>query len=442
MGKRFALLLMSMLVIVSLMGMTFAGNSYFDSSAYKRCDDNNDVRLIQMALFFDGVYDGVEYTTIFGPKTETAVKVFQKKYKLTSDGIVGEGTMNKLVSLGLMPFLSETTYRINDESNDVKFIQLALIKEGYLDILNPTTNFGSMTEAAVKSFQRANNLSADGIVGSGTISKLVEKGYVKIGEQGPLNIENASDSEAENGIEITDVKYIGEVSKTSFKLGDSGNDVKTIQTALASLGLLDESNITGSFDANTETAVKAFQSAKGLTADGIIGSGTFSVFRSLGMVSYKAEVVSRGTGTRYGEYLDWFTEVLPMAQSIYGDDYRGKIKIVIEDFNTGVKINALFSFGHNHMDIEPLTKEDTEKIKKLWNYNYAWTMRPVLVYYLDHVVAASLAGMPHAGDTLDRIGDNGMSGVLDLHFKNSKTHATGKVDERHQKQVRIAAGIE
>lgn len=444
MGKRIAVLMATLLVMVSLLGMSFAENAYFDSSVYKKGDDSTDVRLIQMALFLDGTYSGEEYTTAFGPKTEAAVKAFQKKYQLTADGIVGQGTMDKLIALGLMPFLSETSYRVEDEGNDVRFIQLALIEEGFLNLSRPTTTFGSMTEAAVKSFQKEYDLTADGIVGNATISKMADLGYLKLANQGSVTEENSSDYEAEVGIEENSVsESVGEVSRVTFKLGDSDEDVTVLQTALSALGYLDTAKITGTFDANTEAAVMAYQAAHNLTADGIVGSGTFSTLRNQGVITYKtAAVASRGTTGRYGEYLDWFEEVLPMAQAIYGADYRGKIKIVIEDYYTGVQINALFSYGHNHMDIEPLTAEDTEKIKKLWDYNYSWTMRPVLVYYLDHVVAASLAGMPHAGSTLNRISDNGMYGVLDLHFKNSRTHATNKVDNRHQVQVKIAAGVE
>lgn len=55
----------------------------------------------------------------------------------------------------------------------------------------------------------------------------------------------------------------------SLKLGSKGDDVKTLQ---AKLGL----NVDGDFGPNTETAVKAWQSAHNLTADGIVGPATWS----------------------------------------------------------------------------------------------------------------------------------------------------------------------
>lgn len=449
MTKKIWVQMMLVMLLSALMSISFMESAVnLDQKAYKKGDDSEDVKLIQIALALDGTYDGSEFTTTFGPKTEKAVVAFQKKYGLDADGIIGSSTIDKMISKNLLPVLSQPVYKFEDDNSEIKFIQYALIQEGLLEIDHPTTYFATLTERAVKAFQKKYNLEADGIVGEATIEKLADLGYVKNNIQRDVASENDSESEAVVVIEpvnTENLSFIGSVKNTSFKKGDDNADVILIQKALNVMGYFESETFTSLYGDQTIEAVKKLQKASGLEADGIIGSSTFEVFKRYGVLtnnttSNEVAVVSRGD-QRYGEYLDWFKDVLPMAKAKYGEDYRGKIKIVIEDYQTGVKINALFSYGHNHMDIEPLTKEDTEKIKKLWNYKYDWTMRPVLVYYMDHVVAASLAGMPHAGSTLDRIGDNGMSGVCDLHFKNSRTHATNKIDERHQKQVRIAAGV-
>ncbi|GAU77173.1 peptidoglycan-binding protein [Fusibacter sp. 3D3] len=450
MTKKVWIQVMLAMLLSTLMSVSFMdGTIPLNQTTYKKGDDSEDVKLIQIALALDGSYDGTEFTTTFGPKTEKAVIVFQNKYGLDADGVIGRSTIDKMTSKGLFPLLSKPMYKFEDEHNEIKFIQYALIQEGLLEIEYPTTYFATLTERAVKSFQKKYNLEADGIVGEATIEKFAALGYVKNRIQKEVASENDSDSGSGAGVETAvivetvntqNLSYIGSVQHTSFKKGDNNSDVALIQSALHMMGYLESDAFTTLYGDQTIEAVKKLQTASGLEADGVIGSSTFDIFKRYGILTNAVAVVSRGD-QRNGEYLDWFKDVLPMAESKYGADYRGKIKIVIEDYQTGVKINALFSYGHNHMDIEPLTKEDTEKIKKLWNYKYDWTMRPVLVYYLDHVVAGSLAGMPHAGSTLDRIGDNGMSGVCDLHFRNSRTHATNKIDERHQKQVRIAAGV-
>ena len=55
----------------------------------RRGDRNDSVKLLQQKL-------GVEPLGIFGPKTEEAVKAFQKKNGLTADGVVGKNTWDKL----------------------------------------------------------------------------------------------------------------------------------------------------------------------------------------------------------------------------------------------------------------------------------------------------------------------------------------------------------
>jgi len=59
----------------------------------KKGDNNENVKLMQQKL---GIEPAV---TNFGPKTEEAVKAFQLKNGLTPDGIVGDGTWNKIMSI-------------------------------------------------------------------------------------------------------------------------------------------------------------------------------------------------------------------------------------------------------------------------------------------------------------------------------------------------------
>ena len=55
----------------------------------KRGDNNEDVKKLQAKL-------GVEAIGTFGPKTEEAVQAWQRANGLTADGIVGDGTWNKM----------------------------------------------------------------------------------------------------------------------------------------------------------------------------------------------------------------------------------------------------------------------------------------------------------------------------------------------------------
>ena len=64
-------------------------------------------------------------------------------------------------------------------------------------------------------------------------------------------------------------------SGPTLSLGSSGEDVKRLQRILVMVKLLDYTGIDGSFGAETESAVKAFQQGNGLGVDGIVGPLTW-----------------------------------------------------------------------------------------------------------------------------------------------------------------------
>ncbi|CCJ32642.1 N-acetylmuramoyl-L-alanine amidase [Caloramator australicus] len=154
---------------------------------------------------------------------------------------------------------------------DVRELQRALIKLGYLKISTPTITFGPSTETAVKAFQRANRLNADGIVGKTTadiinlnLARLVNNTQVS---RGSTN-QNATNNQL---LKITRV----------LKKGMTGEDVRELQRALIRLGYLKISTPTTTFGPTTEAAVKAFQRANRLNADGIVGKTTVDKINSL-----------------------------------------------------------------------------------------------------------------------------------------------------------------
>lgn len=69
-----------------------------------------------------------------------------------------------------------------------------------------------------------------------------------------------------------------------LKRGSSGPDVLTLQTTLKQLGF-DPRGVDGVFGAGTEAAVIAFQKAKGLTPDGIVGPGTMAALQTAAAVA-------------------------------------------------------------------------------------------------------------------------------------------------------------
>lgn len=64
---------------------------------------------------------------------------------------------------------------------------------------------------------------------------------------------------------------------TQLQFGDSGNNVKKLQNALIDLGYMEKGSADGKYGYNTYNAVKAFQKANHLSADGVAGPKTLTI---------------------------------------------------------------------------------------------------------------------------------------------------------------------
>jgi len=106
------------------------------------------------------------------------------------------------------------------------------------------------------------------------------------------------------------------------------------------------------------------------------------------------------------------------------------------DVDTGKKFDVQRRAGSGHADVQPLTKEDTVIMKVIYNGNWSWRRRAVLIQVKDRLIPASMHGMPHGAGALQ----NGFPGHFCIHFSESKTHRTGKLDLSHHIMILKAAG--
>ena len=109
--------------------------------------------------------------------------------------------------------------------------------------------FGISTENAVKEFQLKNKMNVDGKVGANTWNVLYTRYTAKHGLHVP---------------------YPG----IALRSGSSGGTVRLVQQKLNSLG--ERLTADGRFGAATAAAVQRFQRRNGLTADGVVGEGTWA----------------------------------------------------------------------------------------------------------------------------------------------------------------------
>ena len=254
-----------------------------------------------------------------------------------------------------------------------------------------------------------------------------------------------------------------------LKKGSKGTEVTTLQAKLKGLGFYTYSKNTGYYGTLTELAVKKLQKANGLAPDGVLGTKTRKILAANHVVNtasgksirIKAVTLSASTKKKMtvatlssdnSGALDWFKEVRYIWD-------RGK-NAVVTDVNTGKTFKVKRTYGTNHADVEPLSKQDTATIKDIWG-GFGWERRAVIVQIGDYTIAGSMTGMPHAGCdsaaankyvsnrsagfgsgvNLDEIKDNGCSGVMDIHFKNSRTHVTDRVESSQQNMVSKAANF-
>ena len=164
----------------------------------------------------------------FGNGTLTAVKKFQSKYGLVSDGIVGDVTWNTL-------------------KNEIATIQAQLNKKG-CSVGTVDGIAGPTTYNAVISFQNKNGLTADGQVGPATWDVLFDT--------------------------ISGGNSYSRILKLTSPLM-YGEDIRAVQNKLNSLGYV-AGTADGYYGNMTRNAVINFQSKKGLAADGDVGPTTWS----------------------------------------------------------------------------------------------------------------------------------------------------------------------
>ncbi|MDQ0861041.1 hypothetical protein [Bacillus sp. V2I10] len=127
------------------------------------------------------------------------------------------------------------------------------------------------------------------------------------------------------------------------------------------------------------------------------------------------------------EMLPWeeVNEILP-----------NKTKFTIIDVETGLQFKVQRRAGNQHADVQPLTREDTQIMKKIYNGKWSWKRRAVIVLVNDQMIAASMHGMPHGDGALQ----NGFPGHFCVHFFGSITHRLKNEDLFHKLMILKAAG--
>ncbi|MHB1314278.1 MAG: C40 family peptidase [Christensenellales bacterium] len=247
--------LLTVFLILALL-LTLFSTTAFAAEVYGTLrvgSKGEDVKTLQTLLNAQGYTLKVD--GIFGRGTEGAVKSYQTSQGLRADGIVGSKTWGALLAGRSGSPSAEPGYTILSygmRGSEVVKLQNLLNQKGAS--LSADGQFGPKTETAVKSFQAANSITPDGVANTATWEALVSAGSNPI----PKPVIPVSGAAGDN---------------LPLKKGMSGDAVKQLQQILTANGFAAPDN--GSFDAATEDAVKQYQAAFNLTADGIVGQATW-----------------------------------------------------------------------------------------------------------------------------------------------------------------------
>ena len=156
------------------------------------------------------------------------------------------------------------TLRYPQRSSQVSSLQTALSRLGfYTSTIDGV--YGRGTQASVRAFQQANGLSADGVAGPLTLSKLESLTGIDIDGSGSSGSSGSSTPSTGNGL------FSGVY--TTLQYGSKGDRVRILQRALLALGF-EVGAVDGDFGTGTDKAVKEFQRICALTVDGKAGKKT------------------------------------------------------------------------------------------------------------------------------------------------------------------------
>lgn len=341
-----------------------------------------------------------------------------------------------------------TTLRHGSRGEEVAALQQALISLGYLKG-NADGIYGNRTENAVRSFQKKNRLTADGLAGAKT--RALIQSLLAGAAASPIR-DNAGQVAAEPS--ASDTGKSAEPSAPSassawfsgsyaaIRSGQTGSRVRLLQRALISLKYL-KGSADGKFGPATLAAVKAYQKAAGLSVDGVAGKKTLAALEKSmadGSASSQEEAAGKAASEAFPasasedqpvqesgnlnplmslpdasslRLMSWFDEVKPALSS-------GQ-HLLILDPASGLNWTLRVYARGRHCDAEPLTAKDTATMVAAFGGINTWNQKAVYVRLPDgRWTVGSTHDMPHDSGSIK---DNGFSGHLCVHFLRTMEEA-------------------
>ena len=229
-------------------------------------------RLIELEYLMD------EADGYYGENTETAVREFQRSNGLQPTGVADPQTQVKLFSdISTLVKASVDTTLYGGETSRV---QTVLAQWGFLGS-RVDGRYGNETAQAIRQFKLYMvDIDPDFGATPTPVPTVTPEPYTIFGEMPaapdevlPLTVEQSLDGEIDDALmAYVDGRKPFEVYHHTVRNGDTGRDVKRVQTRLRQLGYLYKAD--GSFGDNTALALKYFQRKSGLNETGVADEAT------------------------------------------------------------------------------------------------------------------------------------------------------------------------
>ncbi|WP_343785174.1 peptidoglycan-binding protein, partial [Alkalibacillus silvisoli] len=362
-------------------------------------------------------------TTYFGSETVEVVKEFQAYYGLPVTGKGDEDTVDQIEEVLASPF------QVGNRSELIQEHKQVVFELGYAPHwTNPTEYYGPDTEAVVREFQAANELTVNGILDEVTLEKLEELGSTLATQEssetdlkygfrseevvdfkedlmalgfgthwtnpttyfGPGTVEVVEAFQAYYGIPVTSegdeatLAKVEEVLTNSYQVGNSSEAIQEVKQRIFELGYAPHwTDPTSYYGTDTEAVVKEFQSANGLVENGIIDEVTLGKIEEIesaslayglnrpDVVDFKEDLMALGFGSHWTNPTTYFgpgtVEVVEAFQAYYD------IPVTSEgDETTLAKIEEILSSPYQAGNRSDAIQEVKERIFEL-GYASHWT---------------------------------------------------------------------
>ena len=323
------------------------------------------------------------------------------------------------------------TEKTAESDEDVREAQEGLKALGYYQG-EITGHAGKKTVAAIGAFQKDQGLKETGKADSATLKA--------------LRSARRKDSDAKASAASATPAPSSSSSSGTLKLDSSGRSVSALQKDLTALGYY-YGDVTGHYGAKTARAVKKYQKEHGLKetgeADRALRRQITQAALKAARQAEKATAAPASSAQSHSRIfnLDWFQAKENGVFSKIGFSAGRTAKL--QDLSTRKTLDVRIQSSGYHLDVEPLTEKDTKTLCSIYGVSTPKEIdaerRPMmLTTAFGYRIVCSCYGTPHGTKIVT---GNNYPGQFCLHFLNSKTSGSGRVDNGHQAAIRRAIAM-